>query len=180
MMKRLDGEISRGEDEKLRRHMEACAVCAESLETYGEMLEIFAGGERPEAPAGFEAAVMERVKALPEGKISRAVSEDAAFGAVAGAVSVVFGLGVLMFVCREGLAEGFAEVPALSGLAGTLPDVRAFADALAVRLGAEFRAFMPAALETADAVRWIIALAASVLAAARLAYLKIKTGKGNA
>lgn len=114
MMRYMDSAITDREMASLKAHMELCESCREDFAAYERMLAEFAGMELSEAPAGFELAVMAKIGLLPAAYDGGESRLDTLICLVWGSLSVVSGVGMLLYVNRESVMQWAGDVPTLS------------------------------------------------------------------
>lgn len=136
IMKYMDGILAMEEAHKLNLHITECDACREEFFTYQTMIEELQDFTVVEAPKEFEAQVMEKINMIEMEYIQKqAVSMENITAMVWGAFSLLFGIGVLLFIYRQSVLEYLIQspymgdwiqimIPAVNMLSSYLNDIR--------------------------------------------------------
>lgn len=111
IMKYMDGVLSIEEANKLNLHIAECDSCREGFFAYQMMMEELQDNIL-EAPDGFETKVMERIKDIDlDYKIKETMPIENITAMIWGTFSLLFGIGVLLFIYRQPVLEYLLQNP---------------------------------------------------------------------
>jgi len=166
MMQYMDGTLSEGDAERLRRHLAQCDTCRADFAIYDEIVTDFQELEETPAPDGFVAAVMEKIEALESVSVKSNEKIDNILVAVWGAFSVLFGLGFAIVLNREAVMEFLSAQPVLAGYMETLAPIGVIVGDFVTGLGTATGAFFAQSLSFLNGTKYIILAIAACLALA--------------
>lgn len=112
LMKYMDGILTMDEAKKLNYHITECVSCREEFFTYQIMMEELQEGKMVEAPEQFEFEVMDKIKGIDfDYKVKEIGSIENITAMLWGVFSLVFGIGVLLFIYRQPVLEYLLQSP---------------------------------------------------------------------
>jgi anti-sigma factor RsiW len=164
MMRYLDGCLSTADAQRLHTHLSQCPNCRESFDAYRQITAGLSASPLAAPPEGFVEAVMERVRALPAP--FRRPDGDTLLCLVWGAVSVLFGLGLLAFFNRDALVEFLAAREALAPYVALLPGVARAVNGVLAQ-GAALGESLAAAGQYISSFRYLLLAISGLLALAQ-------------
>ncbi|NLM13667.1 MAG: hypothetical protein GX209_07970 [Epulopiscium sp.] len=106
IMKYMDGILSMEEAQKLNFHITECESCRESFFTYQMVMDELRDEAVYEAPDGFEAAVMAKIKDIEvDYKLKEPMSMENITAMLWGMFSLLFGIGVLLCIYSQPILD---------------------------------------------------------------------------
>ncbi|NLK97601.1 anti-sigma factor family protein [Defluviitalea saccharophila] len=106
IMKYMDGILSMEEAQKLNLHITQCESCKESFFMYQMVMDELRDEAVSEAPDGFEAAVMAKIKDIEvDYKLKEPMPIDNLTAMLWGTFSLLFGIGVLLYIYNQPVLE---------------------------------------------------------------------------
>ena len=178
MMRYMDGVLPEKDAVKLGQHLASCAACREAFDLYDTLMLDFAAAETPEAPQGFEAAVMTRIAALPALYPSRGLHFDHIACWVWGGFSVLAGFGFLLFMNQEALLAYAASNPQYQMVFAFVLPIAEQVVGLLTRLGQQARDVFAAVTGVMSEWRYVFVGVLAVLAV--IQYRMYQKDKANA
>ncbi|NLK21861.1 MAG: zf-HC2 domain-containing protein [Epulopiscium sp.] len=112
IMKYMDGTLTKGEAKDLNSHIVGCSSCKEEFFIYQRVIEGMENDKAIEAPVDFEVGVMEKIKNIEiDYRPKKTTSLETIKAMVWGIFSLMFGIGVLLFIYRESFLEYMLQNP---------------------------------------------------------------------
>ncbi|MDR1531242.1 MAG: zf-HC2 domain-containing protein [Clostridiales bacterium] len=166
MMRYMDGTLSEDDAVLLKKHLDTCAACAEDFSLYDEIVTHFSEDTLVSAPEGFEKAVMERIRALPA--LVARPELDTLLYLVWGAVSVLFGIGLIVFFNRDAIIESLAANPAFARYIDLLPPVSDYVTTVLADVSQTVSAVADSVQAYISSFRYLLLIIFVILAAAQM------------
>jgi hypothetical protein len=120
MMKYMDGDLNERDAALLRDHLAVCGDCEADFDVYDFITGELTEADLTPAPEGFTMSVMSVITTLPQPKKITKQGLDRIVGITAGLVSLLFGVGFLLVLNREGIVEYLSGISALDGVIGVM------------------------------------------------------------
>lgn len=121
-MKYLDHTLTKEDSEKLHDHIGSCKKCKADFTAYESFAVL--DNEIFEAPDGFVESVMAKLESVPMKKTS---SDSAVYTAWA-VFSVLFGIGLLLFLNKNSIISVLESIPSLAAYAEIIKPLSAITD----------------------------------------------------
>jgi len=177
MMQHMDRTLAEQDALSLNRHLEECASCAEDFYAYNKILSEISVQKVYSPPAGFEDAVMEKIRELDFIRPVNAV-KDSGFCVIWSFFSAFIGLGFVLIMYKDAIIERFSGAGWFDALVEALAPVAAYASSGVAWLISIVEAMGVGFVEFISPLRAALLIICFVLAGAQyfIAYGKNKTG----
>ena len=169
-MKYIDNCLTAAEAEKLHKHLAVCEKCRADFAIYDSIAGEFSDMEFIiDAPAGFEEAVMEKIKELPAPKAALEKSINTVLMAVGIGFVSILALGFIIFINRDIIIELAGNYPQLAGYVAFLTPVSEYVTSFMGNIWNVALNFSVAAFAFVSGYKYVILVAALALLAIQFA-----------
>ena len=169
-MKYIDNCLTAQEAEKLHKHLSTCEKCKADFAVYDSIVSEFSDMEFIiEAPAGFEAGVMEKIQGLPAPKAAFDKSINTVLTVIGIGFVSVLALGFIIFINRDIIIEMASVYPQLAGYVAFLGPVSEYVASFMGNIWNVALNFSSAAFNFVSGYKYVILVAALALLAIQFA-----------